>query len=93
MIKKYGNQHIYCYTFQALNKINCNNIPVVQRISNEPYGSIFNLYNDDNELIKLYSNDNNFYKYGINKHIAVSSSDEYIILWQNATGEKYNKTI
>ena len=92
MIKKCGNQHIYCYTFQALNTINCNNIPAVQRISNEPYGSIFNLYNDDNELIKLYSNDNNFYKYGINKHVAVSSSDEYIVLWQNATGEKYNKT-
>ena len=92
MIKKYGNQNIYCYTFQALNTINCNNIPAVQRISNEPYGSIFNLYNDDNELIKLYSNDNNFYKYGINKHVAVSSSDEYIGLWQNATGEKYNLT-
>ena len=55
MIKKYGNKNIYCYTFQALNTINCNNIPAVQRISDEPDGSIFNLYNDDNQNLQIYT--------------------------------------
>lgn len=92
MIKKYGNQNIYCYTFQALNTINCNNIPAVQRISNEPYGSIFNLYNDDNQVLQIYTNEGNFYMYGVRRHVAVSSSNSYMQDWYNATGIRYETT-
>ena len=92
LIKKYGTKNVYCYTFQALNTINCNNIPAFQRISNEPYGSIFNLYNDDNQVLQIYTNQANFYMYGINKHVAISSSREYIEKWQEATGIRYETT-
>ena len=93
MIKKYGNKNIYCYTFQALNTINCNNIPAVQRISNEPYGSIFNLYNDDNQNLQIYTNKNLFFKYGVNKHASVTSSSTYKSIWRNCYNDEHGEYI
>ena len=89
MIKKNGNKNVYCYTFQALNTINCNNIPAVQRISNEPYGSIFNLYNDDNQTLQIYTNKNLFFKYGVNKHVSVTSSSTYKSIWRNCYNDEH----
>ena len=90
MIKKLKtNKNIYCYTFQALNTINCNNIPAVQRISNEPYGSIFNLYNDDNQTLQIYTNQNLFFKYGVNKHVSVTSSSTYKSIWRNCYNDEH----
>ena len=83
MIKKNGDKNVYCYTFQALNTINCNNIPAVQRISNEPYGSIFNLYNDDDFTLKIYTENYKFYKYGVNKHVSVTSNKIYKTIWNH----------
>ena len=64
---KHNDSNIYCYTYQAPNTINKNNIKPKEKVRNTKYYSIFNIINTDDPLMYLDYED--FDKYGRDKKV------------------------
>ena len=84
---KHNDSNIYCYTYQAPNTINRNNL--TSKIHNTKYHSIFNIENTDDIMLNLVGDDAGWTKYGVKKYLSVGDDPKTKKSWQYTTGKTY----
>ena len=84
---KHVNTNVYCYTYQAPNTINRNNL--TKRIANVKYQSIFNIENTDDIMLNLMGDDTGWTKYGVLKRLSVGDDEKVKKSWNKLTGDSY----
>ena len=85
---KHVNTNVYCYTYQAPNTINRNNL--TKRIANTKYQSIFNIENTDDIMLNLIGDEAGWAKYGVLKRLSVGDNSSVKQSWNKLTGDSYN---
>ena len=84
---KNNDSNIYCYTYQAPNTINRNNL--TNKIHNTKYASIFNIENTDDIMLNLMGDDAGWTKYGVKKYLSVGDNDKTKKSWNKLTNDSY----
>ena len=84
---KHVNTNVYCYTYQAPNTINRNNL--TKRIANTKYQSIFNIENTDDIMLNLMGDEAGWTKYGVLKRLSVGDDKKTKQSWNRLTGDSY----